>query len=249
MDKTLKLIDDDSGEVRSLCAALRSLGLMDRWIRCWNLTRRRFCRLQCIPLIRVISCLAVWTERRSTFPPVLTCRTVLTDLITEQSLQSFRSNKFVVRVAFSQDGQYFATASYDHHIVIYKAISSALAPPQDEDEDMILDDSDDLNLACDPLLRYQEVHRIKVDSNPEAILFADGWLMYTLRSSYLLFYVKVDTWEKRTKSFNPHPLDTHVSFSVLNLSLHPSGKVVACQTGDRGAERVLIYGIDPDDVG
>lgn len=153
-------------------------------------------------------------------------------------------------MAFSPDGEYFATASYDHSIVIYKSTStsSALAPEMDEDEAMVLDDGDDINLACDPLLRYEEVHRIKVDSNPEAVLFADGWLLYTLRSSHLLFYVKLGTWEKATKSFNPHPLDTHVSFSVLNLSLHPSGKVVACQTGDRGAERVLIYGINPDEV-
>jgi predicted amidohydrolase len=133
---------------------------------------------------------------------------------------------------------------------LYRATSSALAPESiDEDEDMVLDPSDDKNLACDPELRYEAVHQIKVDSNPEAILFASGWLMYTLRSSHLLCYVQLGSWERTTKSFNPHPLDNHVSFSVLNLSLHPSGKVIACQTGDRGAERVLLYGVEPDEVG
>lgn len=55
----------------------------------------------------------------------------------------------------------------------------------------------------------------------------------------------------KTKSFNPHPMDTHVSFSVLNMALHPSGRMIACQTGDgRGGtgERVLLYGVEPDEV-
>ncbi|OCF61437.1 hypothetical protein L486_01085 [Kwoniella mangroviensis CBS 10435] len=188
--------------------------------------------------------------------------TVLTDLITSQPLQTFKSTKFVVRVAFSPDGHFMATCSYDHHIVVYKANGSAVPPPLDED-DIPLDDTDDLLLASEPTLRYHEVHRIKVDSNPEAILFhpESTWLMYTLRSSHLLYYARLpssdDTmseikdWETSTKSFNPHPMDNHVSFSILNMALHPSKKIVACQTGDhRGntGERILLYGIEPEDT-
>ncbi|WWD19769.1 hypothetical protein CI109_104233 [Kwoniella shandongensis] len=108
-------------------------------------------------------------------------------------------------------------------------------------------------------LRYTEVHRIKVDSNPEAILFhpESSWLMYTTRSSHLLTYVRLPSsstegqWQVKTKSFNPHPMDNHVSFAVLNLALHPSGRVIACQTGDhRGGagERILIYGVEPEET-
>ncbi|WRT70093.1 uncharacterized protein IL334_007087 [Kwoniella shivajii] len=187
---------------------------------------------------------------------------VLTDIITCQQLQSFKSTKFVVRVAFSSDGTYMATASYDHSIVVYRAVASALPPPSDDD-DIPLDESDDPALACDPTLRYQEVYRIKVESNPEAILFhpQSTWLLYTVRSSHLLYYVRLPSqnddvdvgteWEIKTKSFNPHPMDTHVSFAVLNLALHPSGKIVACQTGDhRGntGERIILYGIEPEDT-
>ncbi len=144
-----------------------------------------------------------------------------------------------------------ATASYDHHIVIYSATSSAL-PPEPTEDDIPLDETDDAKLACEPELRYTEVRRIKVESNPEAILFHpdSSWLLYTVRSSYLLYHVRLGNWEVKTKSFNPHPMDTHVSFSVLNLALHPSGRVIACQTGDhRGGagERVLLYGIEPEE--
>ena len=176
-------------------------------------------------------------------------RTILTDLITAQPLQTFKSNKFVVRTVFSPDGKYIATASYDHTVVIY----STSTPLVEVDEDDVLDDTDDPALAGQPSLRYTEVHRIKVDSNPEAILFhpKSTALLYTLRSSHLLHYVNLDTWETKTKSFNPHPMDTHVSFSVLNMALHPSGKLIAFQTGDNrctAGERILFYGTEVEET-
>jgi len=144
-----------------------------------------------------------------------------------------------------------ATASYDHHIVIYSSPSAL--PPEPSEDDIPLDETDDPKLACEPDLRFTEVRRIKVESNPEAILFhpESTWLMYTIRSAHLLYYVKLDTWEIQTKSFNPHPMDTHVSFSILNLALHPSLRMLACQTGDhRGGagERILLYGVEPDET-
>jgi hypothetical protein len=203
------------------------------------------------------------------------CRTVLNDLITSTALQTFISAKFVVRVATSSDGRWMATASYDHHVVIYEA--NVVAPVYTEDDEMILDESDDVSLACEPTLRYTERHRVKLASNPEAIVFHPNgkWFLFTLRESHLLHYVRlppsnsdddsgmavegtdddagadITPWEVKTKSFNPHPMDTHVSFSVLDLAIHPSGKVIGCLTGDhRGGagERVLLYGIDPDEV-
>lgn len=170
--------------------------------------------------------------------------------MTQTTLQTFRSLKFVVRATFSPDGQYFATASYDRNVVVYRATTSALSPPLDEDA-MPLDDGDDPNLACDPSLRFEECHRVSTESNPEALVFVEDYLLYTLRSSHVLYYLRLDAWTTSTKSFNPHPMDTHVSFSVLNLALHPSGKVIACQTGDHRAgsgERILIYGVAPEEV-
>ena len=211
----------------------------------------------------------------------------MTDLITREALQTFKSSKFVVRVAFSPDGRFIATASYDKNIIVYEAITQPHPDPPAsihsqgvsrdaemmEDEDgMILDEHDDHRLACEPSLRYEERHRIRTETNPEAILFhpASTWLMYTVRSSHELFYVRLPhhtgssgedkaeapqpvekDWSVKTKSFNPHPMDNHVSFSILNLSLHPSGRVLACQTGDHrgaGGERILLYGVEPDEV-
>ncbi|ODN94860.1 hypothetical protein L198_05008 [Cryptococcus wingfieldii CBS 7118] len=184
---------------------------------------------------------------------------VLMDVISREVLQTFVSAKYVVRVAFSPNGRFMATASYDRHIVVYEAISSALPPPLD-DHSIPLDATDDASLACEPLLRFAEAHRCKLDSNPEALLFHPNstWLLYTTRSSHVLHYLSLPSdvthpapWVYTNKSFNPHPLDTHVSFAVLNMTLHPSGKIVACQTGDHsggGGERLLLYGIEPEET-
>lgn len=208
----------------------------------------------------------------------------MTDLITDTPLQTFRSQKFVIRVAFSPSGRWMATASYDRSIVIYEAITGHGVPAPsavDGDDDLILDDTDDYSLACEPALRYEERHRVKVESNPEAIVFhpKEEWLMYTLRESHLLHYVRLPStstdgmsarsdgdegmnvdgppsteraaWTTESKTFNPHPMDTHVSFAVLDLAIHPSGKIIAGLTGDhRGGagERVLLYGTEPEEV-
>jgi WD40 repeat protein len=179
----------------------------------------------------------------------------LIDLISNTTLQSFVSRKFVVRVAFSPTGRFIATASYDHTIAIYEAVSAT----HSMDEADVLDETDDAALAGDPILRYEQRRTIETETNPESIVFKDDWLLWTTRSSHLLNYIRLPAaktlprseWEIVTKSFNEHPMDDHVSFSVLNLVLDPSKRLVACQTGDHrgsGGERVLIYGAEPEEV-
>jgi hypothetical protein len=142
------------------------------------------------------------------------------------------------------------------------------------EDDALLDDTDDPDLAAEPVLRYELLHQLTVEHNPEALLFVPptpipdpspasaatpaspgvppdphGYLLYTTRASHLLHYLALSTLLPLSKSFNAHPLDDHVSFSVLNLALHPSGNVVACQTDHAGAgERVVLYSTDPNDV-
>lgn len=122
-------------------------------------------------------------------------------------------------------------------------------------------DSDDPELAGEPTLRYTLRHTINLDQNPETLVFTpDGrYIMYTTRASCLLYYVCLpppsnatdnvpSNFEVTTKSFNPHPLDSHISFSVLNILPDPSGRLLACQTGDHAGgtgERVLLYDISP----
>lgn len=184
---------------------------------------------------------------------------ILTDLITQQPLQTFPHAKFVVRCAFSRDGRWLATASYDRTIVLYQDPEWD-APASSEDEEV---GDDDPRLARDPVLRFHPVHKIVVDQNPEAIVFdaAGRYLLYTTRNSHVLTYIHLPTgpspspdpgsaphaFPVSTKSFNVHPQDRHISFSVLNVVLDPTGTLLACQTGDHAGgtgERVLIYDVN-----
>lgn len=179
------------------------------------------------------------------------------DVLTETPLQTFKAAKFVVRVAFSPDGRFIAIASYDRTVTIYEAQAdqSHLPSPRD-DEELALDDDEFPELANEPTLRYVQVHQSKTDSNPEALLFhpQSRYLIYTLRAAHYLYYIDLTTgsFQTTTKNFNPHPLDTHFSFAILNMALDPSGRMIACQSGDHqggGGERILLFGVEPEEVG
>lgn len=216
--------------------------------------------------------------------------TVLTDLVTSTPVQSFSQGKFVVRVAFSADGRWLATASYDRTINVYEDTHApVLGVRADEyhaaaeaagEELPLVDRDDDPALACEPGLGYTLRHTVHTDGNPEALLFHPRaeWVIWTERGGFEMKYLRLPgerseppaasrqdadiamdgagpegagkPWDTRSKSFNAHPGDTHVSFSVLDMALHPSGRLIACVTGDHasGGERVLVYGTELDEV-
>jgi hypothetical protein len=151
------------------------------------------------------------------------------------------------------------TAGHDRVINVYQ-IDTPHSSLNEDDLDL-LDEEDKEELAGPPSLRYKKVWTVDTETNPEGIVFTETHLVYTLRSSCYLYFVtlpggngpgrKAQEWTTRTKSFNPSPLDTHVSFSVLYLALHPGGKLIACITGDPattgGGERVLIYSTEVEE--
>jgi WD40 repeat protein len=193
--------------------------------------------------------------------PLFPYSAILTDLITQQPLQTFQHAKFVVRSAFSADGRWLATASYDRTIVLYEDTQWGRPQHRDaEEEEDVVDQGDDRRLARDPSLRYEARHRVVLQQNPESIVFDSRgrYLLYTTRGSHWLSYIHLpsppstatdegEPFATSRKSFNVHPEDTHISFAVLNIVLDPTGRLVACQTGDHAGgtgERILIYDID-----
>lgn len=106
-------------------------------------------------------------------------------------------------------------------------------------------------------------------------MFTQRHLIYTVRGSHLMFFVELPPspppassskevvpptipegydFPTYTKSFNATLGDTHLSFAVLNLALHPLVTqsvdgigLIACQTGDHAGhsgERILLYSTD-----
>lgn len=155
---------------------------------------------------------------------------VVWDLAHDAPIQTLRDHhRFAVRVAYSHDARFLASAGYDKTIHIY------------EDEQ-----------GC-----YVRRHTITLTSNPEALLFVRGapdqageraWLVYTVRDSVMLHYVAMPTdttaWDMLTYNTNPDPDDFHASYSLLDLALHPSGQYISAQTGGHGSQCTLSGGSD-----
>lgn len=187
----------------------------------------------------------------------------IVDFVSGKSIQQLKSDKFVVRVQFNKEG-YLATASYDHTVRVYAGIDAVPQRTGDDDEDIwidALDDTDDIRAAGEPNLRFTLVQKVETDGNPEALAFVEGWLVFSVRGGHELSYLglpetysttqpsSLNKWLLKRKSLNPQG-DAHVSFAVLDLAVHPSGKIIAGITGDHahGGERVLLYGAGVDET-
>ncbi|KAJ9091642.1 hypothetical protein QFC19_009012 [Naganishia cerealis] len=189
-DRTVKTVDLETGEVDQLLE----------------------------PHKAAVLCTAIHpTRRRYLLTSSMDSTAILTDLITQRTLQSFRHGKFVVRCAFSPDaGRWVGTASYDKTIRIYEDLGwvpATESPVRDTvDTDWVVEEgnvnNDDPELAEEPTLRYTLRHTLTLAENPESLLFTPD---------------------------------------VLNVVPDPSGRMIACQTGDHAGgtgERVLLYDIN-----
>ncbi|GAA5983325.1 hypothetical protein JCM10908_000242 [Rhodotorula pacifica] len=173
-------------------------------------------------------------------------------------------NKYIVKVAFSPDGEYLATLGYDKLIHIYRFV---LSPPPSHDSRPRIDaqeDGDDDPLATCPIVKLDLAHTITTRTNPEAAVWLpvsvsagqrDGgqWLVWTAREDNLLHYVKAPTattggeelsqqqqkWETEEWNLNENG-DSFISFSILSISLHPTLPLLSLQTSTASA-RLLLY--------
>lgn len=116
-------------------------------------------------------------------PPLAGSAKIL-DLVKGEVVQTFKHAKFVVRVAFSPDGKWLATASYDRTIALYSLDpATGPAPPGGADDDELAEDP--LDVACP--LRWELRRNFECVGNPEGLVFGpqlDGeedWLAYTER--------------------------------------------------------------------
>lgn len=140
---------------------------------------------------------------------------------THQSIWSVKDHtKYVVRIAVSDDGKWMASAGYDKHIILYRAIG-------DGDE-----------------VTYQKIYSKHLKTNPEAIVFLPGstHLVYTAREDNYLRYIKLeeDMSEPDETRYNLNPNgDDWVSFSILCIGIHPSLRHLSLQS-DTPIARILV---------
>eukprot|EP01105_Mastigella_eilhardi_P008644 TRINITY_DN208_c1_g1_i1.p1 TRINITY_DN208_c1_g1~~TRINITY_DN208_c1_g1_i1.p1 ORF type:complete len:408 (-),score=122.25 TRINITY_DN208_c1_g1_i1:1265-2488(-) len=124
---------------------------------------------------------------------------------TDKVVQSFKDHsKYAVIVRWSIDGSMFATASYDKSVKLYKATAAALT--------------------------YECVHTWVFSTVVEALTFApDGSIYAAMRENNYIHILNPTDYTTRLVNMNATG-DDHVSFTVLDMSVSPSGNFLLLST-------------------
>lgn len=143
-------------------------------------------------------------------------RAKILDIVKGEVLQTFKHAKFVVRVAFSPDGRWLATASYDRTIALYSLDPASVpaAPEATEDDEPA---EDPLDLSCP--LRWILRRNFECSGNPEGLVFGpkatgeEAWLAYTERGDHQLKYIMLPE--------GGHEIG--VDYDICKFNLNPNG--------------------------
>lgn len=175
-------------------------------------------------------------------------RVILWDLLLRKPvLQRSKDHaRFVVRCVWSEDGEWLATAGYDKKINIYQR--------EVGQSDRMDDDTEEDGIEVQPLnISLTLRQSIVTQSNPEAIVFllndaqppdvpgsTSPWLVWTQRDDCHVNCLQVGVADAQATSMrfntNPSPTDTHVSYSLLSLALHPTLRLLSIVTGSHATE-------------
>lgn len=137
------------------------------------------------------------------------------DILTQQKLHK----KHVVRVKWAPNGKRFATASYDHSILIMEEKTSELG-----------------------VTTYEQVKEIQFSEAVESIVWTkDGsWLIASVRKDNYLHYFNPENWQETKFNMNSNQADDHVSFTAMDLALSRDDKHLLVSTDKN---RAIIYAV------
>ncbi|KJE94139.1 hypothetical protein CAOG_008825 [Capsaspora owczarzaki ATCC 30864] len=159
----------------------------------------------------------------------------IVDIETGDVLQTFADHtKFVVRVQWSPNGEYFATASYDHHVGLYRRVQKVSKPVED-------DDDSDAEEEPAPF-KFERVGHFLFEGYAEALCFSPEGdeLCMAARNDCFLHFVELTSGNYERSKMNMNALgDTHVSFTALDVSYSPFGKKYLLVCTDKN--RLILY--------
>jgi len=132
-------------------------------------------------------------------------------------------NKYVIRGAWSPDGQLFATCGHDKHVNIYKVVEG--------------EPGEALEAPKAPI--FEKFRSKEFVNIPEAIAFLSdsATLVISIRGDNYLHYLDTQSGEDMKVNLNQQG-DDHVSFTVLDLVPSPDGKYLLASTDK---SRLVLY--------
>eukprot|EP00612_Vaucheria_litorea_P000468 CAMPEP_0171451702 /NCGR_PEP_ID=MMETSP0945-20130129/99_1 /TAXON_ID=109269 /ORGANISM="Vaucheria litorea, Strain CCMP2940" /LENGTH=345 /DNA_ID=CAMNT_0011976211 /DNA_START=252 /DNA_END=1285 /DNA_ORIENTATION=+ len=139
---------------------------------------------------------------------------------------SFKDHaKYVVRCKFSQEGDYFATASHDKTVALYKINYS------------------DFNQS----FQFEKLTKLFLPEAVESVEFVGGapsnekrQLVIACREQCFLTYINLESenFENTHVSINENVWDKHVSFTIMHLEASPDKRYILAAT-DKA--RIIVY--------
>lgn len=150
-----------------------------------------------------------------------------------------------MRASWSDDGLWFCTLGYDRTLCIYETLVRTIP---------VTDSIDTDEFANLPEFSYALRWKKSFPSNPEACTFLPGstHLAFTRRDDNHLYYVSlpphasdetVSYPEGSAFNITKYNLnenqDSHVSFCVLSMAIHPSRQAISLQT-DTAICRIIL---------
>ncbi|CAG8572711.1 3609_t:CDS:2 [Paraglomus occultum] len=165
----------------------------------------------------------------------------LIDVVKNDKVQIFKDlhSKPIVKAKFSNDGNLFVTASYDHTLNFFKMVPPVTpttpvtpATPQTPRSPTYVSPTG---------IKYVKIHTMKFPSALEAIAFLpDGHtLIVSIRENNYLHYIDLLTFNVEKYNMNANG-DDHVSFTAMDISPSPhnNGAYILVSTDK---SRVILF--------
>lgn len=145
----------------------------------------------------------------------------LIDLVTRTVLQKISPHsKYIVKVVWSNNGRFVASAGYDKFIKVYEVVEGA----GEQETNALVDGEEEDELASTKLISLVERERILTRTNPEGLAFLPtGSLVYSCREDHMLHYVSMPGDEEKASVTTDRFGEDGTAFKLSGYNLNPNG--------------------------
>jgi WD40 repeat protein len=175
----------------------------------------------------------------------------LYDLAESKVLASWKQHtKYAVAARFVSSrpslGDWIVSAGHDGLVNIYRQSTATTTDTTQADITVtVVADTEATNVSDAPIYTLYKQHRFRTAVEAVCALpptsSAGPEIVVAIRDDPYLRYLRLDTDEEQRFSINADPLDTHVSFSILDLSVSPCGQYIAAATDKEPVGLVIVY--------
>ena len=144
----------------------------------------------------------------------------LIDLVTRTVLKIQPHSKYIVKVVWSKNGRFVATAGYDKLVQVFEVV----AGEGEQEANALIDGEEEDELASTATIKLIEREKILTRTNPEGLAFIPtGSLVYSCREDHMLHYVSMPGDEEKVSATSDRFGEEGTAFKLSGYNLNPNG--------------------------